>query len=242
MPRRPDLARRAALAAQAFEVLRARGVQTSMRELAEALGIKRPTLYFYFPDLGAVFESVLDNTYRELATAVIERTRTLGHPLDRLRGVVDATLAFHRERPTLLGGLFQLWAIGGRDLASVLDRERRIVVAARDALVTDLRAGIARREVKPCDPARIVDLVLAVVDGVLVHHVLGIARPDDVIEELAMRVLEPLRGDTDAQAATDDPPGRDPSRDGRAARTAGRRRRGQVVRVLSRDARTRPRR
>ena len=56
-----------------------------------------------------------------------------------------------------------------------------------------MRAGIARREVRACDPERIVDLVLAVVDGVLVHHVIGIARPDGVVEELAARVIEPLR-------------------------------------------------
>src|SRR4051794_11727617 len=193
MPRRPDLARRAELAQAAFDVLRARGMQTSMRELADALGVKRPTLYFYFPDLGAVFETVLDQTYAALGEAVMARARAAEHPLDRLRAVVDATLAFHRERPQLIGGLFQLWAIGGRDFATVLDRERRVVLAARDALVADLRAGIARKEVLPCDPARVVDLVLAVVDGVLVHHVLGIARPDEVIEELVHRVLAPLR-------------------------------------------------
>ena len=193
MPRRPDLARRAQLAAAAFEVLRTRGVQTSMSELAEALGVKRPTLYFYFPDLGAVFEAVLDQTYQALAQAVLARVAAVDHPLDRLRAVVDATLAFHRDRPQLIGGLFQLWAGGRRDVSSVLDRERRIVLAAREALVADLRAGIARKEVEPCDPARIVDLVFAVVDGVLVHHVLGIARPDEVIEELAARVIEPLR-------------------------------------------------
>lgn len=193
MPRRPDLARRAELARAAFEVLRARGMQTSMRELADALGVKRPTLYFYFPDLGAVFETVLDQMYTALAETVVARMREHAHPLDRLRAVVDATLAFHRERPQLIGGLFQLWALGGRDLSTVLDRERRIVVAARDALVADLRGGIARREVVPCDADRIVDLVLAVVDGVLVHHVLGIARADDVVEELCARVLEPLR-------------------------------------------------
>jgi AcrR family transcriptional regulator len=193
MPRRPDLERRAELARAAFDVLRARGMQTSMRELAEALGVKRPTLYFYFPDLGAVFETVLDQTYRALAETVIAKTRLVDNPLDRLRAVVDATLAFHRERPQLIGGLFQLWAVGGRDFTTVLDRERRVVVAARDALVADLRGGIARKEVRPCDPERIVDLVLAVVDGVLVHHVLGIARADDVIAELAERVIEPLR-------------------------------------------------
>jgi AcrR family transcriptional regulator len=193
MPRRPDLARRAELARAAFEVLRARGVQTSMRELADALGIKRPTLYFYFPDLGAVFESVLDDTYRALADYVIARTRAVEHPLDRLRAVVDATIAFHRERPQLIGGLFQLWAVGGRDFASVLERERRVVLVAREALVADLRAGISRREVRACDPERVVELVLAVVDGVLVHHVIGIARPEGVVQELADRVIEPLR-------------------------------------------------
>ncbi len=193
MPRRPDLARRSELARAAFEVLRTRGMQTSMRELAEALGVKRPTLYFYFPDLGAVFETVLDQMYRALAEAVIARTKLADNPLDRLRAVVEATLAFHKERPQLIGGLLQLWAMGGRDVGSILDRERQIVMAGREALVADLRAGIARGEVRACEPERIVDLVLAVVDGVLVHHVLGIARADDVTEELAARVLEPLR-------------------------------------------------
>ena len=193
MPRRPDLARRAELAAAAFEVLRTRGMQTSMRELADALGVKRPTLYFYFPYVGAVFETVLDQTYQQLAEHVIARTKSVDHPLDRLRAVVDATIAFHRDRPQLIGGLFQLWAVGGRDVATLLDRERRIVLATREALVADLRAGIARREVRACDPERIVELVLAVVDGVLVHHVLGIARPDGVIAELVERILEPLR-------------------------------------------------
>ncbi|MFN0246170.1 MAG: TetR/AcrR family transcriptional regulator [Kofleriaceae bacterium] len=196
MPRRPDLERRHQLARQAFEVLRTRGMQTSMRELADAIGVKRPTLYFYFPDLGAVFESVLDQMYREITTEITTKAMQQSHPLDRLRAVVDATLAFHRERPQLIGGLLQLWAVGGRDVANLLERERRVVIAGRDALVADLRAGVARKDVLPCDPARIVDLVLAVVDGVLVHHVLGIARPDEVVEELVERVLEPLRPPT----------------------------------------------
>ena len=193
MPRRPDLARRAALARAALDVLRTRGMQTSMRELADALGIKRPTLYFYFPDLGAVFETVLEQLYRALTETVLAKVQGHGHPIDRLRAVIDATLEFHRERPQLVAGLLQLWALGGRDLEAVLARERRGVLAARDALVADLRGGIARKEVRPCDPERIVDLVLAFIEGAVVHHVLGIARSDDTTDELARRVLEPLR-------------------------------------------------
>jgi AcrR family transcriptional regulator len=197
MPRRPDHARRAELARAAFEILRVRGMQTSMRELADALGIKRPTLYFYFPDLGAVFETVLDQMYATLAETVVARVREHDHPIDRLRAMVDAVLAFHRERPQLVAGLLQLWALGGRDLATVLERERRGVLAARDALIADLQAGIARKEVRPCAPDRVVDLVLAFVEGAVVHHVLGIAwtheKTDATTDELSRRVLEPLR-------------------------------------------------
>lgn len=193
MPRRPDLARRAQLAQAAFEVLKARGMQTSMRELADALGIKRPTLYFYFPDLDAVFEAVLEPMCRALTETVLARLRELPHPIDRLRAAIDATLAFHRERPQLVAGLLQRWALGGRDPSTVLERERRGLQAAREALVADLRGGIARKEVRPCDPERVVDLVLVFLEGAVVPHVLGIARIDDTSDELARRVLEPLR-------------------------------------------------
>src|SRR5213078_1597656 len=146
-----------------------------------------------FPDVGAVFETVLEQMSQALTEAVAARVREQAHPIDRLRAVIDGTLGFHRERPQLIAGLLQLWALGGRDLSAVLDRERRGVLAARDALVDDLRAGIARKEVRPCDPERVVDVVLAFVEGTIVHHVLGIARSDDASDELVRRVLEPLR-------------------------------------------------
>jgi hypothetical protein len=113
--------------------------------------------------------------------------------IDRLRAAIDAALAFHRERPQLITGLLQLWAIGGRDRAGALDRERRGVRAARDALIAELRGGIARRDVRPCDPERVVDLTLALVAGALVQHALGISPSEHVGDELARRVLELLR-------------------------------------------------
>lgn len=193
MPRRRDLARRVELARAACEVARTRGTQTSMRELADALGVKRPTLYFYFPDLSAVFDAVLEPLAHALAEAVVARVRDPAHPIDRLRAAIDAALAFDRERPQLIAGLLQLWAIAGRDRAGALDRERRGVRVARDALIAELRGGIARGEVRPCDPERVVDLALALVSGALVQHALGIAHSEHLGDELARRVLEPLR-------------------------------------------------
>src|SRR5262245_53225675 len=108
MPRRPDLARRTSLARAAVDVLRARGLQTPMRTLAGALGVKRPTLYFYFPDLGAVFDTAVENADQSVGEAVLARmpdsshgTHPPSHPIDRLRAVIEATLALHREQPQL---------------------------------------------------------------------------------------------------------------------------------------------
>jgi TetR/AcrR family transcriptional regulator len=193
MPRRPDLARRTELARAAFEVLRERGMQTAMRELADALGIKRPTLYFYFRDLGAVFETLLDQAMHALTETALARARAHDHPIDRLCAVIDGALAFHRDQPQLFAGFLQLWALSGRGPSSALDRTRYGMRAARDGLVAELRAGIARKDVRPCDPERIVDLVLAVVEGTAMHHTLGLAPIDDAAGELIRRVLEPLR-------------------------------------------------
>jgi AcrR family transcriptional regulator len=193
MPRRSDLARRAELARAAFDVLRERGMQTPMRELADALGIKRPTLYFYFRDLGAVFETVLDQLVQALTETVLARIRAHDHPIDRLCAAVDAALGFHRDRPQWILGFFQLWALGGRDPSIVLERSRQGVRAARAVLVAELRAGIAHKQVRRCDPERTVDLALAVVEGAVVHHVLGMEPIDDAVGELIARVLEPLR-------------------------------------------------
>ena len=199
MPRRPDLARRTSLARAAVDVLRARGLQTPMRTLAGALGVKRPTLYFYFPDLGAVFDTAIENADQSLGEAVLARMRESSHapylpshPIDRLRAVIDATLALHRERPQLVAGLVLRWALGGEG-STAIERCRRALQGARDGLVADLRAGIARREVRPCDAERIVDLVLTWVEGAVLQQMLGLSRSDDAGDELARRVLEPLR-------------------------------------------------
>src|SRR5215468_7998739 len=114
MPRRPDQERRTALAAAAFEVLRARGMQTSMRELAEALGLKRPTLYFYFPDLGAVFESVLDQTYRALAEPSARSVACGRRCNDR---VSPRAAAFDRRAVPAVGGRRARFLDGARSRA-----------------------------------------------------------------------------------------------------------------------------
>jgi len=219
-----DLTRRAELAARAFEAIRARGVhRITMSDLAADLGLKRPTLYFYFPDLAAVFDAALEGTHRGWVEHVSARLIGVDHPIDLLIELARATVGFHQVQRDRIVLLFQLWSVGGNDPEQVISRGRALAGPLRAYLIERLADGLARGRVADCDPAAIVDLVLTVLDGALVSEVTRAAAVSTIIDELERRVLEPLRRDRDEgahhdQAAVDRPAVRDAGGDGAPAR------------------------
>ncbi len=194
VPRKPDKARRRELASRAFEALRARGVhKTTMSDLAAALGMKRPTLYFYFKDMGEVFFAVLGEMEARFHAFVAGRLATVDHPVEYLDALIQAQLDYYEGRPDLIVLMFQLWAVGGsKDPDRVLAHSRAVVGAVRENLVARLETGIADGLVAECDAAQIVDLSLAIADGALVHLVTRNAPPAPIIEGFRERVLAPL--------------------------------------------------
>jgi AcrR family transcriptional regulator len=193
MARPVDTERRAELARRAVEVLRARGPRrTSMSELAEALEIKRPTLYFYFRDLTQLLYAAIDQEYRGWFALVSARVAGVEHPIEALGELARATVEYNRGRRDLVLVLFQLWAAGDAEPEELLRRARAVNAPLRAELVNRLRAGIERKVVARCDPERIVDLVLAVLDGALVQEVTRGLAGTAVVDELWERVLAPL--------------------------------------------------
>ena len=99
MARPVDHKKRLEIALGALEVLRERGlIGTSMSQIASALGMKRPTLYWYFPDLQSIFECALVHVRQEEAAFVAERIIGKAHPVDLLDSFVRAEFDFYRER------------------------------------------------------------------------------------------------------------------------------------------------
>lgn len=195
MARTLDIARRAELAAAAVDVLRARGVQRcTMSELADALGLKRPTLYFYFKDLGAVFDAVLEDTQRRFGEHVARRLSApeIVHPIDALIAMARASAEFVTGQRDEVALLVQLWSAHAGDPARVLARGRELAEPLRQGLIARLADGVAAGTVAPCHPERVVDLMLATLDGALVAQVTRGAQPQPIVEELIARVLEPL--------------------------------------------------
>ena len=158
--------------------------------------MKRSTLYWYYPDLGEVFDAAVERTTAELQVHLAERVGGIEHPLDLLAGLVDAFAEFHRERPAELIRLFQLWAVSrSSEPQRVLERGRRFLQPLRDMLMAAVQAGIDGGLVQPCDPAWLVDMTLAVIDGSQVQRLTRSADLEPLFCAYRSWILEPLRGD-----------------------------------------------
>ncbi len=193
MPRTFDAARRTELVSRTLELLRTRRQgRLTMSELATELGVKRPTLYFYFRDLSGLLLAAVEDLYRAYAEHITGRLAAIDHPIEALGELARATVAYQRERRDLVILLFQLWAAGDTDPEVLLARSRAAGQVLRADLVARVRAGIERGVVAPCDPERVVELVLTVLDGTIISAVTGVGSPTDVVDELWRQVLAPL--------------------------------------------------
>jgi TetR/AcrR family acrAB operon transcriptional repressor len=195
MARKPDIARRREIAKRAFEAIRARGVhRTSMSDIAAALDMKRPTLYWYFKDLGEIFDAVVHETDMEWRTFVAGRLAGVAHPIDFMDALIAAAADFNRGRRDQIIALFQLWAVSAsQDPESLLERNREYIEPLRDGLVARLRDGMEEGVVAECDPERVVDLVLSIVDGLQVQRVTRDVDLESIVLAARDYLLEPLR-------------------------------------------------
>jgi len=200
MARPVSLIRRQELALAAFEAIRVRGVHgITMSELAATLGMKRPTLYWYFRDVGHVFETVLEHMLERQRVFLAERLTGIAHPIDLLRTYAESIWAFfEQEGPNLLA-LVSFW---GQSEAG--EPTRVLAVTNRHFLplvafaVAQLEEGIKRGTVAPCDPRTVVDLVATVIDGSLVHRVTRGIAFGPVGDLLWTAVLAPLKRTNEA--------------------------------------------
>lgn len=196
MARTPDPEKRLEIARAALAVLRDQGMHgTTMADIARALGMKRPTLYWYFPDVGSIFAFVYDRALADVAAhvgaALIGRT----HPLDLVEALWvaehDWIVAYGLDDYVLL--FAQFWGGGGpevRDRMRAASKDRLAVVRA--LLIGEVERGIREGSVAPCDAAGVVDVALALREGVMLHAALTGADPRDLHGAMRATVLDPL--------------------------------------------------
>jgi len=182
------IARRQEILDRAIEVFAERGSdRTSLRAIAEAVGVTHAALRHYFGSL----EELLVEVYRES-----ERQGDLRHPDD-----ADATpVEVMRESARVnreIAGLVQLYSTlvaaaleeghpAARDFATQrFDRVRADLV---DRVVRSQRAGRLRTD---AEPQAVAALVIAVSDGLQTQWLLDAAAPQDESLQLLETLLAP---------------------------------------------------
>jgi len=72
---------------------------TTIRRIADRVGISAPALYLYFEDKEALMLALCDQTFGHLMEAIDEIERTIGDPLQRVRRFGEAYVRFGLTHP-----------------------------------------------------------------------------------------------------------------------------------------------
>jgi AcrR family transcriptional regulator len=195
MSRPVDQNRRADLALGALAFVRSQGMRrVTMSELAVALGMGRPALYWYFKNLGEVFEAVLAVIVDRQRLFLAERLLGLDHALDIVEAWLRGVCAFYADDPQLLAVLVQLWAMGEPERPErVLEATGDYARELQDMATLLLREAIDADRMADCDVPTLISLCMGTLDGLLVQQVRQGTDPLPALDLFCRRVLDPLR-------------------------------------------------
>ena len=92
--------RRRAILAAAKEIFLAEGYEaTTMRRIAEALGVTPTTLYLHFPDKAALLHEICSDSFAQLAAEFARPEIAQAPALDALRRLLDVYVGFGLAHP-----------------------------------------------------------------------------------------------------------------------------------------------
>lgn len=202
MARPADLEKRSELARGAVEVLRREGVDIAMASLADAIGVKRPTLLYHFPTKAHIVEHALIELLVEQAAFVREEIERHSHPIDRLNAHLVAIHAFHKGNEARFVFLTQaIAATAGLRLPEIVAVGAQVFEAHRADIVRRLREGVREGLVGECEPEALFATIRALTDGLLVQRVVTRVDLGGVQKFVWENLLLPLRREPEAAAS-----------------------------------------
>lgn len=123
---------------------------TSLQDVAEAVGLSRPALYYYFSSKTALLEAMVEDVTVVGARmlAEIRNNKELG-PEERLRRAVEGLVLWGLERPTRFKVIDRSEEQLPPDISATHEAAKRDVLRAMTTLISDgVEAGLLR----PVDP------------------------------------------------------------------------------------------
>lgn len=158
---------------------------TSVREVVEAAGVTKPTLYYYFDGKEALFREVISSKLSESDTLVAETLAGEGSVVDKLRLVFHTMVARAKEDPDVLRLMFTCSLPGakGQPEVDVIGRHIQKMAPLEALIAAGVAAGEFRADV---DPHVAVFSLL----GAINLHIVGILHGMDVDADSVDRILD----------------------------------------------------
>lgn len=132
---------------KALELFSSKGYEaTSVREICEASGLTKPTLYHFFGSKEGVYRALVEGALNEVHTDLLAELAGPGDSHQRLRGMARRYLAYARERRDLARFLMALIHNPGSAPATDFAGFYRQLL---EGVARCLDEGVARGELQP---------------------------------------------------------------------------------------------
>jgi AcrR family transcriptional regulator len=155
---------RGRIRAAARSVFSRRGLATTgLAHVAAAAGMRRSTLYHYYPDKAALVRDLADDVLGQEEAVFRAALEAEGGALERIVRLADEVIRLFELRVALGRILLELWASEPRRIRPMLRR-------VREALAELIRIGQQQGEIAAeLDPDATAVLLVALMDGLLIQ-------------------------------------------------------------------------
>ena len=191
-PRGQGATRRAEILLAAQRLFLEEGFEhTTMRRLADAVGVSATALYVYFDDKDAILQAIAEATFAEMLAVLEASQDPAATPLQRFRAGLHAYVAFGRARPdayrlTFLAKMLAPASPGRRTMDSVdCDAADRSFAILERGVAELMQAG----EFRPGNPLLVAEALWASLHGVtalLIDLSAHVESPPDLLIETVL--------------------------------------------------------
>ncbi len=176
---------------KALELFSTRGYEaTSVREICEAAGITKPTLYHFFGSKEGVYRALVDGTLERFNAAMESLLAEPGPTRDRLQRLARHYFAEVRSKPQVIRFILSL--LYNPSSAAPATPFTRYYEAQQRAVAACLDAGVAGGELRPGTTATRVLLFMGGLGEALCGYMIS-GRPE-LTPELADNLVDELLG------------------------------------------------
>ena len=143
--------------------------ETTMDDIVRAANLSKGALYWHFKSKRELFRSLMNSWYEDFLRSMAEFVSQEGGPSEKLRMIMGALEHNAATQPELVRAQLEFYSFAVRD--AEFSRWLREVYEESEELLSSLVSmGVETGEFRPMNPQATARLLLAYMDGVLLHQ------------------------------------------------------------------------